>query len=190
MSLAVEFTPFILSVCRRELAARQTRCEFPEACNALAAVPYRNKYSFVYLCDAHFAKIEKATGRDRADLDNSISRHMYQGLLAKSYVWNNNQSGGALDELVDAHQAQVAKALKAAERANARTIAAQRGLIQEHATKVGAPDEELLVGRDRNDLRKKFQQPARGPEPKVPVISTVPAVVPLSTGLDLITPIL
>lgn len=171
--LSVEFTPHVLRLCRTELADRGTTCEFFARCPEIATTPYRNRYSVVYLCDSHYQIVTNARGATRSDLDTKISVWMYGGLLRKSYVYQNTLSGGLLDQVVDAHEAEVKRAQEHAARKDARLVAEQRGLIAADALKAGAPDEDLLTGRDRNDLRKKLHQPQLGPQKKSPTVSTV-----------------
>lgn len=188
--LSVEFTPHVLKLCRQELAERDTKCEFFAGCTTIATTPYRNRYSVVYLCDAHYATVERAQGTVRSDLDLKISTWMYAGLLRKSYVYQNTISGGLLDELIDAHEAEIVHAKAHDARKDARILAEQRGIIAADALKAGAPDEELMTSRDRNDLREKLHRPRLGPSASRPAVGIVSLPRTELPDLPFATPIL
>jgi hypothetical protein len=187
---AIPFTPQVLSTCRRELAVRNTTCEFFARCILGATTPYRTAYSVVFLCDSHFIEVETASGARRAELDLQLSVSMYEGMLRKSYVWTNVKSDGLLDELVDAREEQIAADQRSKRNVAANNLAAQRRAISTADAKVGAPDEDLMIGRDRNDLREKLSKPRLGPTRIVPTIKPI-VLPPFNAGdVSLITPTL
>lgn len=168
----VEFTDDLLRQIREQLIERGTVCELCQS--AQAVVPYRNDRSVMYVCEDDKARIDSVPASQRAQFDKHLSEVMYRGMLAKSFVFMNNESGFRLEELVENFRRQVAALDKNATRAEAQQRREIRQAIKEQQVKIGAPDDDLMSGRERQDLRRQMGLPTRGPERKTPTVKAVP----------------
>lgn len=173
LKLRVEFTDELLREIREELIERGTVCEMP-SCGGQAVFPYRNDRSVMYVCEDDKARIESVPASQRAQFDKRLSETMYRGMLAKSFVFMNNESGFKLEELVEDFKRQVAALDKSAARLESEQRREIRRVQQESQARIGAPDDELMTGRQRQDLRRQMGQPTRGPERKTPTVKAVP----------------
>lgn len=171
----------LLAEIEYELTERGVACELN--CGGQAITMYVNERSAVFVCQSCKQMIDLASGALRTDLDKKISQIMHSGLLAKSYVHANNASGFQLEELVQQFQQRV----KDLPRLEARDAAKQRSeirkMIAASTTKVGTADDDLLTGRQRNELRARTGQPIKGSQRKTRELKSVP-----SATLDMPTP--
>lgn len=169
----VDLTRELLDEIEYELAERDVACEMN--CGGQATTMYLNDRSAVFMCLPCNKLIEVATGAARTDLDKQISEIMYSGLLRRSYVHLNNASGFALEEMVADFQDRVKNLGKMDDRRASLERREIRQNLAKAQSQVGMPDEELLTARQRNDLRARRGQPARGTQRKPRELKSVPS---------------
>lgn len=177
LRLMVDFTdPNLLDEIRYELLEHQTACEVPK-CTSQAVMPYRNDHSVIFICEPHDAIIQQSAANpdSKRAMNKLLSEGMYSGLLNKSYVHANNNSGFVLEELVEAHVMEGERRVKLAKQDVAAERRKIRKAINESNVRIGAPDEALIVAR---------QAPTRSPATAVHTASIVAPATPgaLSTA--------
>lgn len=163
----------LLAEIEYELAERDVACELN--CGGQATTMYLNERSAVFMCRSCRQTVELATGALRTDLDKNVSEIMFSGLLRRSYVHLNNESGFKLEQLVATFQDQVKNLDKLDERRAKNERREIRQNLVKAQSQVGMPDEELLTARQRNDLRARRGQPTRGPQRKPRELKSVPS---------------
>lgn len=154
------------------LQAYGTKCEV-KGCTQAAVTPYFTCRVFVFICEEHDSFVRSLS--DTHKFDMQLAEHMYDLMLRKSYVHMNNRSGFVLEEMVRNYQ----EDLKRHDQTKVQRENAERRELRNAAKKadikIGAPDDALLVGRQRNDLREKMGLPIIGKKPKRSSIKAVPS---------------
>lgn len=181
LKLLVPFTDEILDEIRYELEERGTVCEYPK-CTSQAVLPYRNSHSLLFVCEEH-DRLTKTAAKDpksKFAMDRFLSEAMYEGMLSKSYVHLNNKSGFVLEEMVEAFEAEAATAVAKQAVHASKQQRELRKAFNESKIRVGAPDDDLMTGRQRNDLRERMGKPRIGSP-------TVQRTLPTVHTADLIT---
>ncbi len=123
---------------------------------------YQSRWSFLFLCADCYIKVMKLGPSRRQAWDKYMAEVMYEKFLQRSYVHQNNISGFALEEslIVRAQTQKEIDKLKARQEHEERREL--RHAIRASATKIGAPDEELLVARQRQKARQDAGLPTIG----------------------------
>jgi hypothetical protein len=150
-----------LAYLREMFALHQTRCETPE-CFAdpnPADNFYHTVWSFIWICSECHDIYTTLPPRDKLQWDRLLAEHMYELMLRRSYNHMNEKSGFALEAAILKRQALLKKIKRSAPEQRAAEQRELRNQIRESKTKVGAPDDELLVARERQDLRAKLGMP-------------------------------
>lgn len=141
-----------------------TKCETPECKDRLnpAFTFYHTTWSLIWICEPCFNQYYEATGELKKRQDRALGEHMYDLMMRRSYNYMNDKSGYMLEEMI----AQRAKVMHEIETAGDKQRAAERrelrSQINEAKTKVGAPDDEILIARERQDLRAQMGKPILG----------------------------
>lgn len=169
----VEFTPDLLREVALELQVRGTVCELPD-CSKQAVYPYRNDRSVMFICEDDKTRFDLVPANQRTLFDKRLSEVMYRGMLKKSFVFMNNESGFALEKMVAEFQRQVADLDKSAASTEKRKRAEIRRHLRESQTVIGMPDEALITSRERNDLRRRRGETVLGPNLKDHTVESVP----------------
>lgn len=163
LRLAVQFTDRVLTEVRLGLAEAGTTCEYMGQCTRIATVPYRTHWTVAYLCDEHESFLLDNTDSARLALERKLSEHRMECWLVFSYVHTNNKSGYVLEQLIEQQRGEDRKHIRAQAKAPIEARREIRGNLQRQQTRIGAPDDELLTGRQRNHLRVMTGQKPLGP---------------------------
>lgn len=143
-----------------------TRCESPK-CHPDASpafIHHQTAWSFCYLCQPCWEEVNFLTGGMLVAWEVALAEHMWELMMRRAYPHMNVKSGFVLEEMLEIR---VENERKLATLADKERAAEQRDLrrqIRESSTKIGAPDDELLVARERQDLRKQMGMPTLGRE--------------------------
>lgn len=154
------------------LASHRTHCEMTR-CALAATQVYFYPPVAAFLCKLHFDFAQDQPLIAVSRLTTSLN----EGLRLHSFIKHNQEAGGALMDSIlerDKEVERQAELAKSREREEQREL---RQLIKESGIKVGAPDDELLVARQRQDLRARMGEPLMG-RPRKPIEPVGPAAHP------------
>lgn len=160
--IGVDFAQFTANLKRFN-----TRCETPK-CHpdvSPAFMYHQSIWSFAYLCRDCWEEVNYLDGKPRMAWDVRLAEHMWELMMRRAYPHMNVKSGFLLEDMLESRE--VNEKLLAKRETRQRT-AEQRELrtqIRESTTRIGAPDDELLVAREREDLRKQMGMPTLGRKP-------------------------
>lgn len=179
--------PVDLAAMTVNLRKFNTRCESPK-CHpdvSPAFMYHQSSWSFCYLCQPCWDEVNCLTGKPLIAWQISLAEHMWEVMMRRAYPHMNVKSGFVLEEMLESR---VANERKLASLAASERAAEQRDLrrqIRESSTKIGAPDDELLVARERQDLRKQMGMPTLGRE-RVDHVSILRSklIIPSTTSTD------
>lgn len=132
-------------------------CEAPR-CALPADSVFLHEIVAALLCGTHLAQAKAAPNSAAIWLRKALA----DGLMLHSFDIANKESGGALLRRLrqrDLELVRQKKLLAGREKSEAREL---RKLVRESGIKVGAPDDALLVARQRQDLRRQMGEPIRG----------------------------
>lgn len=128
----------------------------------------QTEWSFILICKAHYDFVQLMPASVRLYWDKRLAEYMYEKFLERSYAHMNVKSGLLLEEAMTARIE--------AEKEIARLEAKQDGVerrelrkaIKASGTRIGSPDDELLVARQKQDLRVKLGHARIGPASQTP----------------------
>jgi hypothetical protein len=89
---------------------------------------------------------------------------MMELLLRRSYVWQNNESGFALEAAIATREETLRKIKRLEATAHSRERADLRRQILESGIKPGTPDDELTTARGRQVRREQAGRAPVGPQ--------------------------
>lgn len=143
------------------LEKHKTGCESPE-CKLRpksAFTFYHTTWSFAFLCETCFNKYNGATGGPKRRQDLALAEHMHDLMMHRSYVYMNTKSGFLLEEMILLRK-EIERKINRIEQQSASAERSElRKQIRESKTTIGAPDDELLVAREREELRRRMGLP-------------------------------
>lgn len=149
------------------LAQHETTCETP-ACYHRDGGPepawyyYQTTWSFAWVGQGCYEYAQTLSGVRRDKYDRELAEHMMELLLVRSYAHQNRKSGFLLERSIAARD-KIEKEIKRLEKHDAGLERRElRKAIADSHIKVGAPDDELLVARQRQDLRVRLGKPMIG----------------------------
>lgn len=170
----------------RWLDQHDTLCEAPECeGNPRRAFTYhRSAWSFIFICLPHVEMVDKMGALSLAAWEKRVAEHMYEKFLVRSYAHTNIKSGLLLEESMTMREEAERELRKIELRQGQVEQRELRKAIRDSETKIGAPDDDLLVARQRQDLRARMGQPLRGERPKTAErvkMLTARLLVPIAT---------
>ena len=144
---------WVADMCR----AFGAHCEAPR-CALPAESVFLHEIVAALVCEMHLAQAEAAPNPTAIWLRKALA----DGLMLHSFEIANRESGGALLRRLRQRDLELVKQkelLAGRKKDEAREL---RKLVRESGIKVGAPDDALLVARQRQDLRSRMGEPIRG----------------------------
>jgi hypothetical protein len=160
-----------------------TLCEAPECADDRqpAYGPYPTERSFAFLCESHYNEAHARIGHARHRWNSQLAAHMLTLLNRLSYIYENAESGGELEEqlLIRAQvEADIKRTKAGAQAAERREIRRQ---INASGESIGLADDEILTARQRQDGRVAAGGKPVGPAPVSRVEKLLPRLIVGST---------
>lgn len=122
------------------------------------------RVSFVFLCKACKIGVLTMHPDVRKNWERDLGVNMYSQLMKRSYVVANVNSGFALEEAIEERENLLDELAKIKQKEEAAQRRELRKAIRESSTKIGAPDEELITARQRQEIRRLSGLPILGGE--------------------------
>ncbi len=142
-----------------------TTCEI-DSCAEPADNYHQSEWSLVWICAGHASEVHALSGGSLLTWERKVASQLYERMLQFSFVHQNHETGFALQEAVNRRaelEKEISKHTAKQRSAEQREL---RKAIRETDVRVGRPDEELLIARQRQEARKQEGKPVIGAQRK------------------------
>lgn len=161
---------------RLHLTNAGTTCESPR-CDQPAVTYHQSSWSFAYICLGHQGLIGTLPPDLLLEWEMELAEHLFEMFLMFSFTHQNIQTEFALQEAVN-ERVRIEREIKAAERKRSSQERRElRTAINRSQISIGTPDDQLLVARQRQAIRKAHGKPLIGVQKKDKVAILRPKLI-------------